>query len=118
MVGAWLGFVDPLLLPSPTHFPLAGPPALDSAQYAADFAEVRDYGALDASLRKPEQTDTALFHTVAPRFQHLEAIRDQIAGRDLDIVEAPAPSPCSTPASPTSPSPAGGPSTTSSSGAP
>jgi hypothetical protein len=34
MVGTWLGFVDPLLLPSPTHFQLAGPPALDSAEYA------------------------------------------------------------------------------------
>ena len=116
MVGTSLGFVDPLLIPSPTHFPLAGPPALDSAEYAAEFAEVRDYGGA-VSLRTPEQTATALFHTVAPRFQHIEAIRDQITDRDLDIVEAPAPWPCSTPASPTSPSPAGVRSTTSSSGA-
>ena len=87
MVGTWLGFVDPLLLPSPTHFPLDGPPALDSAEYAADFAEVRDYGGA-VSLRSDEQTATALFHTVAPRFQHIEAIRDQIADRDLDIVDS------------------------------
>ena len=40
------------------------------------------------SLRTDEQTATALFHTVAPRFQHLDAIRDQITGRDLDIVDA------------------------------
>ena len=38
--------------------------------------------------RTPEQTATALFHTVSPRFQHLDAIRDQITGRDLDIVDA------------------------------
>ena len=87
MVGTSLGFVDPLLLPSPTHIPLAGPPALDSAEYAAEFAEVRDYGGA-VSLRTPEQTATALFHTVAPRFQHVEAIRDQITDRHLDIVEA------------------------------
>jgi hypothetical protein len=93
MVGVSLGFVDPLLLPSATHFQLPGPPALDSAEYAADFAEVRDYGAA-ASVgdfvlkRTPEQTATALFHTVAPRFQHAEAIRDQITDRDLDIAEA------------------------------
>ena len=43
---------------------------------------------MTVSLRTPEQTATALFHTVAPRFQHLEAIRDQITGRDLDIVDA------------------------------
>ena len=87
MVGPWLGFVDPLLLPSPTHIPLAGPPALDSVEYAAEFAEVRDYGGA-VSERTPEQTATALFHTVAPRIQHLEAIRDQIADRDLDIVDS------------------------------
>ena len=93
MVGTWLGFVDPLLIPSPTHFHLDGPPALDSAEYAADFAEVRDFGAA-ASVgafvlqRTPEQTATALFHTVAPQFQHIEAIRDQITDRDLDIVDS------------------------------
>ncbi len=89
MVGTSLGFVDPLLLPSATHFPLPGPPALDSPEYAADFAEVRDFGRSEPeSLRTPEQTATALFHTVAPRFQHAEAIRDQIVDRGLDIVEA------------------------------
>jgi hypothetical protein len=87
MVGTWLGFVDPLLLPSPTHIPLAGPPALDSAEYAAEFAEVRDFGGT-VSMRTPDQTATALFHTVAPRFQHIEAIRDQIADRHLDIVDS------------------------------
>jgi hypothetical protein len=87
MVGTWLGFIDPLLLPSPTHLPLDGPPSLDSADYAADFAEVRDSGGA-VSLRSDDQTATALFHTVAPRFQHGEAIRQQIADRDLDIVEA------------------------------
>ncbi len=88
MAAAWLGFMDPLVLSSPTAIPLAGPPALDSAQYAADFAEVRDYGAANSMHRSQAQTDTALFHTVAPRFQHLEAIRGQITGRDLDIVDA------------------------------
>jgi hypothetical protein len=87
MVGTWLGFVDPLLIPSATHFPLDGPPALDSADYAADFAEVRDYGGA-VSLRSDQQTATALFHTVAPRFQHIEAIRDQITDRHLDIVDS------------------------------
>lgn len=87
MVGTWLGFVDPLLLPSPTHFHLGGPPELDSPEYAAEFAEVRDFGGT-VTMRSEEQTATALFHTVAPRFQHVEAIRDQIADRDLGIVDS------------------------------
>ena len=77
----------PAAAPVADAFPLPGPPALDSATYAADFAEVRDYGGA-ASLRTAEQTATALFHTVAPRFQHLDAIRDQITDRDLDIVDS------------------------------
>jgi hypothetical protein len=85
MAGTWLKLVDSLVLPAPIH--LAGPVALDSAAYAAEFAEVRDYGGT-VSLRTDAQTATALFHTVAPRFQHLEAIRDQITGRRLDIVDA------------------------------
>jgi hypothetical protein len=85
MAATWLKVVDPLVLPAPIT--LDGPPALDSAQYTADFTEVLDYGGT-TSLRTDDQTATALFHTVAPRFQHLDAIRDQISGRHLDIVEA------------------------------
>ncbi len=50
MVAAWLGFMQPLVLSSPTAIPLGGPPALDSAKYATEFAEVRDYGALSRSV--------------------------------------------------------------------
>jgi len=85
MAATWLKLVEPLVLPA--AIVLDGPPPLDSDQYAADFAEVRDYGGT-VSLRTDEQTATALFHTVAPLFQHLDAIRDQITGRDLDIVDA------------------------------
>ena len=85
MAATWFKLVDPLVLPAPIHLP--GPPALTSAQYAADFAEVRDYGGT-VSQRTQAQTDTALFHTVSPRFQHVDAMRDQITGRNLDIVDA------------------------------
>ena len=44
MAFAWLGFVDPLLLPSPTSIDPGGPDALDSADYAADLDEVRRIG--------------------------------------------------------------------------
>lgn len=61
MLAPWLGFVTPLLLHSPTQFPLPGPDALDSEAYAQDFLEAKQYGAKDGSLRSPEQTATALF---------------------------------------------------------
>ena len=87
MLAPWLGFVDPLVLPSPTAIPLAGPPALDSVQYATEFAEVRDYGGT-TSLRTTEQTATALFYTANAVRQFQLAMRDQVADRGLDVVDA------------------------------
>jgi len=87
MAAPWLGFVDPVVLPSPTAIPLAGPPALDSDQYAQDFVEVRDYGGTD-SQRTTEQTATALFWNAVAIRQYHAAMRDQVTDRDLDIVDA------------------------------
>ncbi len=87
MAFPWLGFVDPMVLPSPTAIPLAGPPALDSTEYATDFAEVRDFGGT-VSMRTPEQTATALFYNVPAVLQYQIAMRDQVTARGLDIVEA------------------------------
>ncbi len=88
MAAAELGFVTPLLLDSPTQFPLPGPDALPSAAYAQDFQEVKDYGAKDGSLRTPEQTDTALFFNSNANLQYQEGMRDQVSKRGLGIVES------------------------------
>jgi PAP2 superfamily len=87
MLAPWLGFVTPLVLPSPTAIPLEGPPALDSAVYATEFAEVRDYGRSDSALRSPEQTATALFWNANSVRQYQIAMRDQVTDRQLDIVD-------------------------------
>jgi hypothetical protein len=88
MLAPWLGFVDPLLLPSPTAIPLAGPPALTSPAYAADFAEVRDYGRSDPdSARTADQTATARFWSANAVRQYHVAMRDQVTDRNLDIVD-------------------------------
>ena len=86
MLTPWLGFVDPVVLSSPTAVPLGGPPALDSATYAADFAEVRDFGGT-VSQRSLEQTATALFWVPNVIRQYHIAMRDQVTGRGLDIVD-------------------------------
>jgi hypothetical protein len=87
MAVPWLGFVDPLVLESATPIALSGPPALDSPEYAADFAEVRDYGGT-TSLRSRDQTDTAVFWSASPVRQFNAALRDQVTDRGLDIVES------------------------------
>lgn len=52
---------DPFVLTSQDQFRLGPPPALDSARYAADLAEVRAYGGADSTARNVRQTETATF---------------------------------------------------------
>jgi hypothetical protein len=55
------GFVVPFAMPSGSHFRPTGPPALDSARYAEEFAEMKALGAAVGSSRTPEQDQIALF---------------------------------------------------------
>jgi hypothetical protein len=55
------GFVTPFAIPTSSFFRPPGPPALDSARWAADCTEVKSLGAAAGSLRTPEQSLIALF---------------------------------------------------------
>jgi hypothetical protein len=87
MLGAWLGFVQPLALKSPTQIRLPGPHALSTESYARDFAEVKAYGSpVGTSARDAAQTQTALFWNANLVLQLQVALRDQMARRGLDIL--------------------------------
>jgi PAP2 superfamily len=55
------GFVVPFAMSSSSQFRPAGPPALNSQQYAADYEEVKRLGAAVGSTRTADQTEIALF---------------------------------------------------------
>jgi hypothetical protein len=57
---AW-GKVTPFALKSGSQFRAEGPPALSSAEYAADYNEVKSVGALNSTQRTADQTEVALF---------------------------------------------------------
>jgi hypothetical protein len=61
MTAPWLGLVTPFVLTRPSQFRSAPPPDLASRQYARDYEEVKTVGALNSSVRTPEQTDMAHF---------------------------------------------------------
>ena len=84
----WLGGVTPLLVHSATQFFPAPPPALTSARYTRDFAEVKALGSVNSTARTAEQTDTAKFFSGNALVQFAVALRDQAAIRALDIVDA------------------------------
>jgi hypothetical protein len=58
--------VTPLTLKRPDQFPTEGPPAVTSAQYAAEFNEVKALGAQSGSSRTAAQTLMAGFYTANP----------------------------------------------------
>jgi hypothetical protein len=57
----WIGGVKPFLLENSSQFRSAGPQALGSTAWAAEFNEVKALGSLNSALRTPEQTHLALF---------------------------------------------------------
>ena len=51
----------PFIVPTASYFRPAGPPALASAQYAADYNEVKEIGAFSSATRTADQTQAARF---------------------------------------------------------
>ena len=88
MSAPWLGFVTPLLVHSATQFAPPAPPALTSARYTRDFAEVKALGSVNSTARTPDQTSIAQFFSGNPLVQYNAALRDQVSVRHLDIVDA------------------------------
>ncbi|MEU6918749.1 vanadium-dependent haloperoxidase [Streptomyces olindensis] len=81
---AWMGRVRPLLLDSPGQFRPGPPPALRSARYAKDLAELAHYGGRTGSHRTPGQTETARYFVA---LDLLGALGDHAARHGLGIAE-------------------------------
>jgi len=80
----WVGGVRPFFLQSPSQFRSPGPPALDSAQWATDFNEVKAIGRATGSTRTDQQTFIARWWQSAPGLSWNEVARQLIARNDLD----------------------------------
>jgi hypothetical protein len=61
MLAPSLAVTTPFAIPSPSSFRSPGPPALTSAQYAADFMEVKRLGEATSATRTADQTEAARF---------------------------------------------------------
>jgi hypothetical protein len=83
----WMADVKPFLAEDITVYRTDGPYALDSAEYAADFNEVKAKGALEGSTRTPEE-DALMAFWVTPLGQWSAVERALATEKGLDIVEA------------------------------
>jgi hypothetical protein len=82
----WSG-VTPFMLKSANQFDLPGPPALNSAEFAKDFNEVKRLGAKDSSARTRDQTDAARFWTISGVVSDNTVARQLSAQKKLGVVE-------------------------------
>ena len=84
----WVGGVKPFFLKSSSQFRSVPPPALDSAQYAAEFNEVKALGRATGSTRTDQQTFNARWWQSAPSLSWNEVARQLIARNDVNAADS------------------------------
>jgi hypothetical protein len=84
---AWVAKVKPFLVNSQDQFRSSGPDALTSAEYAADFNEVKAIGSKTSVTRTADQTDAGLFWTDNATAMWSRIFRQLSAARGLTLVE-------------------------------
>jgi len=84
----WVGGVRPFFLTSSSQFRSPPPPALDSAQWATEFNEVKSLGRFDSTTRTADQTFIARWWQSAPGLSYNEVARQLIARNHLDAADS------------------------------
>lgn len=85
--GAWVRNVRPFTLPASETFQTAGPFALTSAEYAAEFNEVKELGRNSSATRTAAQTELANWSAGHPMPMLYGAMRQVAAAKGLTISE-------------------------------
>jgi hypothetical protein len=86
-VTPWVGAMQPFALLHAAQFRPSGPPALDSAEYAADLAEVQSYGALASTTRTAQQAVQARGYLEHGGSQYSRSLRWFALQRGLSLAD-------------------------------
>ena len=84
----WVGGVKPFLMQSSSQFRTAGPLALGSAAYAAEFNEVKALGSINSTVRTTTQTYIARWWQSTPVASWNAVERDLIGRERFDIADS------------------------------
>jgi hypothetical protein len=80
----WLGQMNPFTMTGPAQFfPDEGPDALDSQQWIDDYNQVKTLGALNSTVRTPDQTEIGRFWTEHTGQQYARAFRKLATDKGL-----------------------------------
>ncbi len=80
--------LKPFALMNAEQFPSPAPAALDSAQFAKDFNEIKRVGAKDSSVRSADQTAAAIFWTINTPVVWNAAARAAVAARATSLSDS------------------------------
>ena len=75
----WVGNLKPFVIESQDQFRSDGPDALTSAEYAEDYAEVKELGSLNSTKRTADQTTAAIFWQFPPAVLYNRLARELAA---------------------------------------
>jgi hypothetical protein len=84
-VRAGEGNATSFLLAANNEFDPGPPPSLTSPTYLQSLAETESYGAVDSTVRTPQETDVALFWEPAINIQYVQIVRAIIADTDHSL---------------------------------
>ncbi len=84
----WLATMRPFLLDQASQFRAEPPPALTSRQYAKDLNETEAFGAVNSTVRTPEQTAIAYFWVGNNINQYNQTMQSVVAQHGMDLVDA------------------------------
>lgn len=82
------GNVTPFAMAAGNQFVGNGPHALTSAEYTADYNEVKDYGSATSTVRTEDQTAEARFWIENPPTVFNRVAQREIINQDLDLWQA------------------------------
>jgi hypothetical protein len=78
-------YVTPWVLHSPSQFRPGPPPSLTSAEWAADFNEIKALGSTNSASRTQGQTDIGLFIIELPGFILNSAAKQVVTAKSLSL---------------------------------
>ena len=84
----WFATMRPFLLDSPAQFRAEPPPAITSRQYAKDLNETQAYGAVNSTVRTPEQKAIAYFWVGNNINQYNQTMQTAVHDHSMDLVDA------------------------------
>jgi PAP2 superfamily. len=86
--GAGWATAKPFMLSRPDQFRVGPPPAIDSAEYARAFAEVKEVGSFDSRTRTADQAHLAMWWKEFVESSHNRLARELVASDRLELRRA------------------------------